>query len=84
MSQEDLAKLIDKKRPYISRVENGEDIRISNLVIIANALGLIFTVISRIKKAQSLTSYIFHSHYSSLGIRHFRKITYLYFTSFCR
>ncbi len=40
MSQEDLAKLIGKKRPYISRVENGEDIRISNLVIIANALDL--------------------------------------------
>ena len=40
MSQEDLAKLVGKKRPYISRIENGEDIRISNLVLIANALNL--------------------------------------------
>ena len=40
MSQEDLAKLIGKKRPYISRVENGEDIRLSNLILIANALNL--------------------------------------------
>jgi len=40
MSQEDLAKLVGKKRPYISRIENGEDIRVSNLVLIANALDL--------------------------------------------
>jgi ribosome-binding protein aMBF1 (putative translation factor) len=40
MSQEDLAKMVGKKRPYISRIENGEDIRISNLVLIANALNL--------------------------------------------
>ncbi|HDS07514.1 MAG TPA: XRE family transcriptional regulator [Bacteroides sp.] len=40
MSQDDLAKLVEKKRPYISRIENGEDIRISNLVLIANALDL--------------------------------------------
>lgn len=40
LSQEDLAKLVGKKRPYISRIENGEDIRISNLVLIANALNL--------------------------------------------
>jgi len=40
LSQNDLAKLIGKKRPYISRVENGEDIRISNLILIANALNL--------------------------------------------
>ena len=40
MSQLELAELIGKKRPYISRIENGEDIRISNLVLIANALGL--------------------------------------------
>jgi len=40
LSQDDLAKLIGKKRPYISRVENGEDIRISNFVLIANALDL--------------------------------------------
>ena len=40
MSQDELAKLVGKKRPYISRIENGEDIRISNLVLIANALDL--------------------------------------------
>ena len=40
LSQNDLAKMIGKKRPYISRVENGEDIRISNFVLIANALHL--------------------------------------------
>jgi ribosome-binding protein aMBF1 (putative translation factor) len=40
MSQEELANLIGKKRPYISRVENGEDIRISNLMLIAHALDL--------------------------------------------
>jgi len=40
LSQNDLAKLINKKRPYISRIENGEDIRLSNLQLIANALNL--------------------------------------------
>ncbi len=40
LSQEDLAKLVGKKRPYISRVENGEDVRISNFMQIANALKL--------------------------------------------
>lgn len=40
MSQDQLAELVGKKRPYISRVENGVDIRISNLVLIANALDL--------------------------------------------
>jgi ribosome-binding protein aMBF1 (putative translation factor) len=40
ISQDELAKLVGKKRPYISRIENGEDIRISNLVLIANALNL--------------------------------------------
>ncbi len=39
-SQEYLAQLVGKKRPYISRVENGEDLRISNLVVIATALKL--------------------------------------------
>ncbi len=42
MSQEKLAQLVGKKRPYISRVENGEDIRMSNFVLIANALNLSF------------------------------------------
>ncbi len=40
MSQNDLADLVGKKRPYISRIENGEDIRLSNFVLIANALNL--------------------------------------------
>lgn len=40
MSQEDLAKAIGKKRPYISRIEKGEDIRVSNLILVANALDL--------------------------------------------
>ncbi|MDZ7743665.1 MAG: helix-turn-helix transcriptional regulator [Bacteroidota bacterium] len=40
LSQNDLAEMIGKKRPYISRIENGEDIKISNFVLIANALNL--------------------------------------------
>lgn len=40
LSQEGLAKIVGKKRPYISRVENGEDIQLSNFALIANALGL--------------------------------------------
>ena len=40
MSQERLAQKVGKKRPYISRLENGEDIRLSNFSLIANALGL--------------------------------------------
>lgn len=42
LSQEELAKRVGKKRPYISRVENGEDVRISNFVQIALALNLNF------------------------------------------
>jgi len=42
LSQEQLAKKVGKKRPYISRVENGEDVRISNFVQIAMALKLNF------------------------------------------
>jgi len=42
LSQEELAKKVGKKRPYISRVENGEDVRISNFVQIAMALDLNF------------------------------------------
>ena len=41
-TQEELAQKVGKKRPYISRVENGEDVRISNFVQIANVLGLNF------------------------------------------
>lgn len=40
MSQEKLAEAIGKKRPYISRIENGEDVRISNLLLVSDALGL--------------------------------------------
>jgi DNA-binding XRE family transcriptional regulator len=42
LSQEELADRVGKQRPYISRIENGEDVRISNLVQIAQALGLSF------------------------------------------
>lgn len=41
-SQEELAVKVGKKRPYISRVENGEDLRILNFIQIANVLGLNF------------------------------------------
>jgi ribosome-binding protein aMBF1 (putative translation factor) len=40
MSQERLAEAVGKKRPYISRIENGEDVKISNLLLVANALDL--------------------------------------------
>jgi ribosome-binding protein aMBF1 (putative translation factor) len=40
LSQENLAQKVGKKRPYISRIENGEDIRLSNFALLANALGL--------------------------------------------
>ena len=40
LSQQELANKIGKQRPYISRVENGEDVRLSNFIQIANALGL--------------------------------------------
>jgi len=42
LSQEELAKRVGKKRPYISRVENGEDVRLSNFVQIAVARELTF------------------------------------------
>ena len=47
MSQNQLADRVGKKRPYISRIENGEDIRISNLVLIANALDLSLQLTSK-------------------------------------
>ena len=40
ISQEELAQAVGKKRPYISRIENGEDMRVSNLLLITNALDL--------------------------------------------
>lgn len=42
LSQQELADKVGKKRPYISRVENGEDLRLSNFVKIAEALSLNF------------------------------------------
>ena len=47
MSQNDLADLVGKKRPYISRIENGEDIRLSNFALIANALKLSIQLTAR-------------------------------------
>ena len=47
LSQNDLAELVGKKRPYISRIENGEDIKISNFVLIANALNLSINLTTR-------------------------------------
>ncbi|MGM0622375.1 MAG: helix-turn-helix domain-containing protein [Bacteroidota bacterium] len=47
MSQEKLAEAVKKKRPYISRIENGEDVRISNLLLVANALDLSIQLIPK-------------------------------------
>jgi ribosome-binding protein aMBF1 (putative translation factor) len=47
MSQEKLAETVGKKRPYISRIENGEDVRISNLLLVANALNLSIQLMPR-------------------------------------
>jgi ribosome-binding protein aMBF1 (putative translation factor) len=47
MSQEKLAEVVGKKRPYISRIENGEDVRLSNLLLVANALDLTIQMTSR-------------------------------------
>ena len=47
MSQERLAEKVGKKRPYISRIENGEDVRISNLLLVANALDLSIQLTAR-------------------------------------
>ncbi len=44
MSQNELAERIGKQRPYISRIENGEDIRISNFALVATALDLTIEV----------------------------------------
>jgi len=46
MSQENLAEKVGKKRPYISRIENGEDIKLSNFSLVANALGLSIQLIA--------------------------------------
>lgn len=40
LSQTELAEKIGKARPYISQVENGRDMKLSNLLTIATALGL--------------------------------------------
>jgi transcriptional regulator with XRE-family HTH domain len=34
LSEEDLAKMVGKTRPYISRVEKGEDVQLSNFALI--------------------------------------------------
>jgi ribosome-binding protein aMBF1 (putative translation factor) len=47
LSQNDLAEMIGKKRPYISRIENGEDIKMSNFVLVANALNLSITLTAK-------------------------------------
>ncbi len=47
MSQEKLTEAVGKKRPYISRIENGVDIRLSNLLLVANALDLSVQLIPR-------------------------------------
>ncbi len=47
ISQEKLAETVGKKRPYISRIENGEDVRISNLVLVAHALDLSIQLTAR-------------------------------------
>ncbi|MBN2836021.1 MAG: helix-turn-helix transcriptional regulator [Candidatus Delongbacteria bacterium] len=47
ISQEKLAEVVGKKRPYISRIENGEDVRLSNLLLVANALDLSVQLIAR-------------------------------------
>lgn len=40
LTQEELAQKVGKPRPYISQIENGQDIKLSSLIIIAKALGL--------------------------------------------
>ncbi len=47
MSQATLAEIVGKKRPYISRIENGEDVKISNLLLVANALDLTIQLTAR-------------------------------------
>jgi ribosome-binding protein aMBF1 (putative translation factor) len=47
MSQEKLAEVVGKKRTYISRIENGEDVRLSNLLLVANALDLTIQLTTR-------------------------------------
>jgi len=47
ISQEKLAETVGKQRPYISRIENGEDVKISNLLLVANALDMSIQLITR-------------------------------------
>ena len=47
MSQEQLAVKLGKQRPYISRIENGEDIRLSNFAAVADALGLSIQIMAK-------------------------------------
>lgn len=47
LSQEQLAQKMGKQRPYISRIENGEDIRLSNFSAVADALDLSIQVLAK-------------------------------------
>ncbi len=47
ISQQQLADSIGKRRPYISRIENGEDIKISNLLLVADALDLSLQLVAK-------------------------------------
>ena len=47
LSQEQLAQKLGKQRPYISRIENGEDIQLSNFAAVADALGLSIQVLPK-------------------------------------
>ena len=47
LSQEQLAHKLGKQRPYISRIENGEDIRLSNFAAVADALDLSIQVLAK-------------------------------------
>ena len=40
MTQQELANKIGKKRPYISRIEKGEDIKLSNFSLLIKTLNL--------------------------------------------
>ena len=46
MTQQELAEMIGKKREYISALEQGHtDMQLSTFVLIANALGLRFSLV---------------------------------------
>jgi transcriptional regulator with XRE-family HTH domain len=55
MNQQDLAEKAGKKRPYISRIETGEDIRLFNFALIDMALGLNLPNFDDLSLFQSIT-----------------------------